>query len=78
MTEYIHSFVALADLPEGTGGLHGLAEENEDILARVLPFATAMDWLAEGRIGNAPLILSLMWLQRERPRLRAEAGTQIP
>lgn len=74
VTEYIHSFVALADLPDGTGGLHGLADEHEDILARVLPFDEALDLLSRGRIGNAPLILTLLWLQRERPRLRAEAA----
>lgn len=74
VSEYIHSFVALTDLPDGTGGLHGLADEHEDILSRVLPFATAMDWLSAGRIGNAPLILTLLWLDRERPRLRAAAA----
>lgn len=70
LSEYIHSFVALADLGAVAPGLHGLAEEGEDIRTHLIPLATALDWLATGRIGNAPLILTLLWLQREAPRLR--------
>ncbi|VDC30694.1 NUDIX domain-containing protein [Pseudogemmobacter humi] len=73
MTEYLYSYVALADLPEGTGGLHGLESEGEDIRTHVIPFDQAMRWMAEGRLANAPLILSLFWLARERERLRGTA-----
>lgn len=73
VTEYLYSYVALADLPEGTGGLHGLESEGEDIRTHVIAFGEAMRWLAEGRLANAPLILSLLWLARERDRLRGAA-----
>ncbi|WP_283178329.1 NUDIX domain-containing protein [Gemmobacter sp. 24YEA27] len=74
LTEYIWSLVGLADLPEESGGLFGLATEGEDIRTHVIPFDTAMAWLTEGRLANAPLILSLLWLARQRPALRAAAG----
>ncbi|MCO8144883.1 NUDIX domain-containing protein [Rhodovulum tesquicola] len=70
-TEFIYSFVAEADLPEGTGGLGGLAAEAEDIRAHVVPLARALVLVETGEIGNAPLILSLLWLARNRERLRA-------
>lgn len=71
LTEYIWSLVGLADLPEEGGGLFGLAAEGEDIRTHIIPFDQAMAWMAEGRLANAPLILSLFWLARERPALRA-------
>ncbi|MBE2276546.1 MAG: NUDIX domain-containing protein [Rhodobacteraceae bacterium] len=73
-TEYIHSFVALCDLGAAKGGLHGVADEGEDIRTHVLAFDAAAEALAAGRIINAPLLISLLWLMRERPRLRAGAG----
>ncbi len=73
-TEYIHSFVALCDLGAAQGGLHGVAEEGEDIRTHVRTFDAAAADLAAGRIINAPLLITLLWLMRERPRLRAGAG----
>lgn len=70
-TEFIYSYLGEADLPEGAGGLGGLAAEGEDIRAHVVPFARAMDLVETGEIDNAPLILSLMWLARNRERLRS-------
>ncbi len=73
-TEYIWSLVALADLSAERGGLHGLEAEGEDIRSHVVPFDEAMQWLAAGRLANAPLILSLIWLKGERERLREAAA----
>lgn len=73
-TEYIHSYVALAALDPARAGLHGLPEEGEDIRTLIEPFDAAMTRIAVGEIANAPLILTLLWLQRERPALRAAAG----
>ncbi|WP_414897532.1 NUDIX domain-containing protein [Rhodovulum sp. YEN HP10] len=64
--EYIYSFVGEADLGAEAGGLGGLATEGEDIRAHVVPFARAMELVETGEIGNAPLILSLLWLARHR------------
>jgi ADP-ribose pyrophosphatase len=73
-TEYLYSFVALADLPDGAAGMGGLEEEGEDIRGHVIPFAQMMALVASGEIANAPLILTALWLERERPALRAAAG----
>jgi len=69
--EFIYSYIGEADLHEGAGGLGGVASEGEDIRAHVVPFARAMDLVESGEIGNAPLILSLLWLARNRERLAA-------
>lgn len=69
-TEYILSYVGLTDLPDSAARLGGLACEGEDIRGHVLPFARLMDLVAAGEVANAPLILTALWLDRERPRLR--------
>lgn len=69
-SEFITSFVGEADL--GTaGGLHGLAEEDEDIRALVVPLDAALDAAELGEIANAPLLVTLHWLARHRDRLTA-------
>lgn len=70
-TEFILSYVGLADLPDSAARLGGLACEGEDIRGHVLPFSRLMDLIASGEVANAPLILTAFWLDRERPRLRA-------
>jgi ADP-ribose pyrophosphatase len=72
VTEHLTSFVAQADLPDGTGGLGGLADESEDIRAHVISFDRLMALVASGEVGNGPLILTALWLRTERERLRAE------
>lgn len=70
ITEYLYSYVALTDLPDGVAGIFGLEEEAEDIRGHLIPFDRMMDLVATGEIANAPLILTALWLQRERARLR--------
>ncbi|MGQ0564228.1 MAG: NUDIX domain-containing protein [Gemmobacter sp.] len=70
-SEYLYSYVALADLPDDAARLGGVEDEAEDIRGHVIGFDRMMDLVASGEIGNAPLILSALWLQRERGRLRA-------
>jgi nudix-type nucleoside diphosphatase (YffH/AdpP family) len=72
-SEYLYSYVALADLPDGVAGIHGVADEAEDIRGHLVSFDAFMALVASGEISNAPLILTALWLQRERPGLRAEA-----
>ena len=71
ITEYLYSYVGLADLPDGVAGVFGEADEAEDIRGHLIGFDRMMDLVASGEIANAPLILTALWLQRERGRLRA-------
>lgn len=70
VSEYLYSYVALCDLPDGVAGVFGVAEEAEDIRTHVIGFARLLELVASGEIENAPLILTALWLQRERGRLR--------
>lgn len=70
ITEFLYSYVALTDLPDGTAGIFGEATEAEDIRGHLVSFDRMMDLVARGEVTNAPLILTALWLQRERPRLR--------
>jgi len=71
MTEYLYSYVGVADLPDGIAGVFGQAEEAEDIRGHLISFERMMDLVASGEIANSPLILTALWLQRERARIRA-------
>ena len=70
VSEYLYSYVALVDLPDGVAGVFGVAEEAEDIRTHVIGFERLLELVASGEIENAPLILTALWLQRERGRLR--------
>lgn len=73
MSEYLYSYVALADLSQVKAGLFGLPEEGEDIRTHILPIAEALDWIAQGRIANGPLVLTLYWLMANRGTLAPPA-----
>lgn len=67
-------FVGRADLARA-GGIHGLAEEGEDIRVNVMSLNQAMAAMEGGRINNAPCILALQWLALNKPRLLARWKT---
>ena len=69
-TEFLYSYVALTSLPDACAGVFGLAEEAEDIRGHLISFDQLMALVASGEVANAPLILTALWLQRERARLR--------
>jgi ADP-ribose pyrophosphatase len=71
MTEYLYSYVGLADLPDGIAGVFGQADEAEDIRGHLISFDRMMELVASGEIANSPLILTALWLQRERARIRS-------
>ncbi len=71
VTEYLYSYVAICDLPDKVAGVFGAADEAEDIKGHLLSFDRLVEAVAVGEIGNAPLLLTALWLQRERARLRA-------
>lgn len=72
-TEFYHCYLGLADLPVLERGSGGLASEHEDIRTHVVTFDAAMALMDSGEANIGPLVLMLLWLQRERARLRAAA-----
>jgi ADP-ribose pyrophosphatase len=74
VSQVLHSFVGIADLPDEAARLGGHEDEGEDILGHVIGFGTAMEMLAAGDLVNAPTILSLQWLAMHRERLRGAAA----
>jgi ADP-ribose pyrophosphatase len=53
-------------------GIHGLADENEDIRVHVVSREQAYQWVKEGRIDNAASVIALQWLQLHYQDLRTE------
>ena len=70
-SEYFHLFLGRVDAG-GAGGVHGLADEYEDIRVLPLPLGEALARLERGEIRNALAIISLQWLALHRERVRAE------
>ncbi|EOU9519910.1 ADP-ribose diphosphatase [Cronobacter turicensis] len=56
-------------------GIHGLADENEDIRVHVVSREQAYQWVEEGRIDNAASVIALQWLQLHYQALRNEWNT---
>ena len=75
-TEFLYTFIGLADLPDTAAGMGGLLEEGEDIRAHLIGFDDLMALIESGEVANAPLILSALWLAPRRAKLRAEAAAQ--
>jgi len=61
-TEHVDIFIGSVDSSEA-GGLHGLAEEGEDIRVLVVPREVAYQWVLEGKINNSAAVIALLWLQ---------------
>lgn len=68
-SEYLYSYVAIADLSGEDGGIGGLDEEAEDIMRHVVPLKDALDMVESGAVNTAPLILSLQWLALHKGQL---------
>jgi ADP-ribose pyrophosphatase len=68
-SEHIHLFCGRVDA-KNAGGIHGISEEGEDILLRVIPFADALALLRSKRIASATTIIALQWLTLNRDWLR--------
>lgn len=71
VSEFLYSYVALVALPDGVAGVFGVADEAEDIRGHLISFDRLMALVGSGEVQNAPLILTALWLQRERAGLRS-------
>ena len=68
-TEVIDLFVGRVDAGNA-GGIHGLADEHEDIKVVAMRFDEAMRLVRADTIKNGPTLVALYWLAAERERLR--------
>jgi ADP-ribose pyrophosphatase len=70
-SERVVVFCAEADL-SSAGGVHGLAEEHEDIRVEVIPAGQAIRFLDESIIEAGPAVVGLAWFARHHDRIRRE------
>ena len=75
-TEVVDLYAGRVDASKASG-IHGLADENEDIKVVVLRFEEAMQQLRADAIKNGPTLLALYWLAAERERLRREWASAV-
>ena len=71
LTEQLHILVGQVDSSTAKG-VHGLAEENEDIKVHVVSREQAYKWVEDGVINNAASIIALQWLQLNHLTLKNE------
>jgi len=64
-TERVALFCGRVDSTHA-GGVHGAAEEGEDIKVHVVPLDTALTFLNSGKITSASAIIALQWLALNR------------
>ena len=70
-TEICDLYCARVD-STNAGGVHGLADEHEDIKVVVLSFTEAIGLARGDKIKNGLTVLALYWLALERERLRRD------
>lgn len=68
--ERLHLFLGLVD-SDKVGGVHGLAEEHEDILVHVVSRSQAYQWVQAGKIDNVIAVLGLQWLELNYQKYRS-------
>ncbi|MGR3491033.1 MAG: NUDIX domain-containing protein [Shimia sp.] len=68
-TEFFNIFIGLADLSHADQRLAGLADEDEDIRAHVIPYAQFEQILDSDGFRATPLVTAGHWLARNRGRL---------
>lgn len=73
--ETVSLWCAIVD-SRGVGGLHGLAEEHEDIRVRVMPRAEALALMGQGVVDNAMALIGLQWLALNADRLQSRWAAQ--
>ena len=71
MIEELHVYVAPVDASTA-GGVHGLADEHEDMKVHVLPFAQVLAMTEDGRIVAGNTVVAVYWLALHREELRVQ------
>ena len=75
-TERIDVFIGEVDSSLASG-LHGLADEGEDIRVHVVSREQAYRWVEEGRIDNAATVIALQWLQLHLDAIQSAWGSTV-
>lgn len=68
-SERMHLFCGQVDA-ELAQGIHGVAEEGEDIRLHVLSLKAAYNLLNQGKFNNSSTIIALQWLQQNEQKVR--------
>lgn len=76
-SETITLFVGHVDADE-VSGVHGLADEGEDIRPVVVPVAELFEAMRAGALDNAQLVIAAQWLALNREDLRARWCGSVP
>ncbi|OCG25764.1 ADP-ribose diphosphatase [Gilliamella sp. Fer1-1] len=71
LTEQLHILAGEVDSSTAKG-IHGLAEESEDIKVHVVSRSQAYQWIEDGIINNAASIIALQWLELNHQLLQNE------
>lgn len=71
-SEKVYLLCGLVDSSKANG-IHGIADEGEDIRVVVLDYEEVENLLGTDRISSAIAIIALQWLQIHRERLRIES-----
>ena len=69
-SQRVHLYLGRVD-STGVGGIHGLADEGEDIRVVRLPAEQALALLGQGRIDSAWPLIALLWFASQREAVRA-------
>ncbi len=69
-SEFFYCYVGIASLDASMQGVGGLETEAEDIRSHVIPFERLMELVSSGEANCGPLVLLVLWLRLNRPRLR--------
>jgi len=72
-SEWLTLFCGRVDSTQA-GGIHGLDDEDEDILVRVVDFDDAYRMLENGEIISAMPIIAIQWLALNKQKLRQQWG----
>lgn len=72
-SETISLYLGIVDTTDAAG-IHGLEEENEDILVHVFSFEQALDWVKTNKIENAATIIALQWLALNKDMWRNDSN----
>lgn len=75
--EFLYQYVGIADLPDGSAGIHGLDGEAEDIRGHLMDRARLSALVDAGQVSNGPLATLSLWLDARADRLRGQLGLPL-